>query len=57
MWLENVRAVFCVDGRLDNFLFWAVVNIADMSICIYVCTVFGVCFSLVYGPSSGVAWS
>lgn len=57
MWLENVRAVFCVDGRLDNLLFWALVNIADTSICIYVCTIFGVHFSLVYVPSSGVAWS
>lgn len=57
MWLENVRAVFCVDGRLDNLLFWALVNIADTSICIYVCTIFGVYFSLVYVPSSGVAWS
>lgn len=56
MWLENVRAVFCVDGRLDNLLFWALVNMIrkHLYICVYNSCVY---FSLVYVPSSGVAWS
>lgn len=49
--------MFCVDGHLDNLLLWSVANIADMNICTYVCTIFGVYFSLVYVPSSGIAWS
>lgn len=50
------KAMLCgVGGHLDNWLFWTIVNSADMSICIHGSTFFGVHFCLVYVPSSGIA--